>query len=125
MNAEEQKAKAAPVGERQAFEAWFNREVWKDGCYGNPDILMRQLWPCWQARASLSPTPDLIAEAEALWAENERLQSACDHNKTCAQVANELSDRLGAELEAARGLPRRLVSTPPTAKPRLSSKGLN
>lgn len=54
MNAEEQKAKAAPVGERQAFEAWFNREVWTDGCYGNPDILMRQLWPCWQARAALS-----------------------------------------------------------------------
>lgn len=34
---------------RELFEAWFFREVWKDGCYGNPDILRRQLWPCWNA----------------------------------------------------------------------------
>lgn len=40
--------------ERTAFDTWFAREVWKEGCYGNPDILKRQLWPCWQARSTLS-----------------------------------------------------------------------
>lgn len=48
----------------------------------------------------------LHAEAEALRAENGRLQSACDHNKTCAQTANDLADQLSTELEAARGLLR-------------------
>jgi hypothetical protein len=45
---------AALEAERVAFDEWFSREVWKDGCYGNPDILKRQLWPCWQARAQLA-----------------------------------------------------------------------
>ncbi|MBZ9665789.1 hypothetical protein H3221_013610 [Pseudomonas sp. LMG 31766] len=53
----------------------------------------------------------LHAEAEALRAENGRLQSACDHNKTCAQVANELADQLAAELESARGLLRECRDT--------------
>lgn len=46
----------------------------------------------------------LRAEAEALRAENGRLQSACDHNKNGVQVFSDLADELSLELEAARGL---------------------
>lgn len=45
---------ASAGDERAAFDTWFARDVWNEGCYGNPDILRRQLWPCWQARAALS-----------------------------------------------------------------------
>ena len=51
-----QQAEPAPAqDEREAFEAWFDREVWKEGCYGNPDVLRRKLWPAWQAALAARP----------------------------------------------------------------------
>jgi hypothetical protein len=44
------------AGEREAFEAWFSAEVAEKVSYGNPDILRRQLWPAWKARAA-QPAP--------------------------------------------------------------------
>ena len=59
-----QPAAGSAVEEVDLFNEWFGREVWTDGCYGNPDILRRQLWPCWQARAALSAqqsAPELVS----------------------------------------------------------------
>lgn len=41
--------------EREAFETWFAREVAVKVSCGNPDILRRQYWPVWQARAAVQP----------------------------------------------------------------------
>ena len=43
---------AAPVGEREAFEAWFNKEKLPSVSYGNPNILKKPLWPAFQAGAA-------------------------------------------------------------------------
>lgn len=51
--------------EREAFEAWFAREIEPSVSYGNPDILRRSYWTAWQARAAVQPAggavPDCLA----------------------------------------------------------------
>lgn len=53
---QENESKAAPVGEREAFETWFNKEKLPSVSYGNPNILKKPLWPAFQAGAAYQRT---------------------------------------------------------------------